>query len=123
MTGIDEVLRNFPWADAYTDRSFCGRFHEEGIWDDEEYFMLEDALYELGYQSVGQASLERSVAWPTMRIYSYLMMSLGCVRDPSDPFALKNVSGDQFIARRERLLLVFEGFFRGEMPDRETLEY
>ena len=117
------ILRNFAWCEDYSDRSFIGRFHEECIWDDAEYFRLEDALYALCEKTGGDPTLEREIAWPIFRIYSYLMFSMGCVQDTRDVFALDNVTGEQFHARKERLQLVFEGFFNGNMISKDHLDY
>jgi len=120
---MDEILRNFAWSDKYSDESFIGLYHETCHWDDDEYFELEDSLYALANKLGGDLSLPRDVVWPIMRIYSYLMLTLGCVKDTNDIFTLEDITDEQFHARRERIQLVFEGFFSGKMPDRNILDY
>ena len=50
------------------------------------------------------------------------MLSLGCQFDKNDTFKL-NISREEYYERRERLQLVFEGFFKGKMPKKECLGY
>lgn len=118
----DCINRNFPWCDEYSENSFTGVFHEEQRWDDDEYFKLEDALYENCATHAG-SDLPRELSWRVMRIFSFLMMSLSCQYDQNDGFKICNLTRDQYYARRERLQLVFEGFFKGEMPDKGILDY
>ncbi len=120
---MDEILRNFAWSDKYSDESFSGLLHETSHWNDSEYFKLEDALYTLADKLGSETSLPRDVVWPIMRIYSYLMSNLSCAKDPNDFRTLKDITDEQFYARSERLRLVFEGFFSGKMPDRDSLDY
>lgn len=120
---MNQINRNFSWCAEYSDQSFVGRLHEDAIWDDEEYFKLENYLYEECEKYSGQDDLPRHVFWPAMRIYSYLSSSIGCHFDPNDVFELEGLSSEQIYNRRERLELVFEGFFKGEMPDKRQLGY
>lgn len=118
-----DINRNFAWCDAYVDDSFIGILHERSIWDDDEYFKLEGSLYGLCEQFNQSDSLPRDVAWKIFRIFSYLMVSLASHSELNDGFTVSNLSDEQFFNRRERLQLVFEGFFEGKMPDKEILEY
>jgi len=120
---MNEINRNFAWSKEYSDDSFVGIFHEKNLWNDGEYFKLENYLYEQCDEYRGEASISRDVFWPAMRIHSYLSQSIGCHLDPNDGFNLEGLNQDQIYQRRERLQLVFEGFFKGEMPNKEYLGY
>lgn len=120
---MNEINRNFVWCSEYSDQSFVGRLHEEAIWDDEQYFRLENYLYEECEKYSNQAELPRNIFWPAMQIYSYLSFSISCHFDPNDGFVLKELNTEQICNRRERLQGVFEGFFKGEMPDKRLLGY
>lgn len=120
---MQHLNRNFAGCDEYSVDSFLGLYHEEAVWNDDEYFKLENDIYALASEYSGSSTLQREVAWPVMRLFSYLMLSLGSHCDPNDGFKIKNISDEQFYSRRERVQLVFEGVFKGEMPKREFLTY
>lgn len=120
---MKHINRNYVWGDGYSDNSFIGIFHEQREWNDDEYFKLENDLYELASEYSGDEVLPREVVLRVQRIFSYLMMSLGCHADPNDGFEINDISSDQHRSRTERIQLVFEGFFKGEMPEKEYLEY
>ena len=120
---MNEIDRNFTWCTEYTDDSFVGCFHEKQKWNDAEYFKLENYLFEQCAKYKNQNSVPRDVFWPAMRIHSYLSQSIGSHFDPNDGFILLGLSNEQLYERRERLQLVFEGFFKGEMPNKDHLGY
>ena len=112
------IARNFAWCSEYDERSFSGRLHEENIWDWDECWLLEKALYDLA----ASGDFQRDVAWPVFRIFSYGLLLLGCHFDPNDTFQVRDFSGEEVHDLRERFQLVFEGFFAGEMPDQSIFE-
>ena len=120
---MNEINRNFAWSKDYSEESFVGIFHERNSWNDDAYFNLENYLYAQCEIHKDDSSVPRDMYWPAMRIYSYLLLSLGCHLDSNDGFELKELSLEQIYARRERLQLVFEGFFKGEMPNKKYLGY
>jgi len=120
---MNEITRNFAWSADYSENSFAGIFHEECRWDDNEYKKLENYLYEQCISYKETSTLPREVFWPAMRIFSFLSNSIGCHFDSNDGFELRGLSEEQVYERRERLQLVFEGFFKGEMPNKKNLGY
>ncbi|WP_237059554.1 Imm41 family immunity protein [Microbulbifer sediminum] len=120
---MNEINRNFAWSNDYSEGSFVAIFHENQAWDDDEYYKLENYLYDECERHSGQSVIPREVVWPAMRIYSYLSQSIGCHFDKDDGFEIKNINRDQLYQRRERLQLIFEGFFKGQMPNKEYLGY
>jgi len=120
---MNQIYRNFAGSEEYSEESFIAKLHEENVWNDDEYFKLENALYELCEANKGKEVIHRDVAWPVMRVFSYLMISLSCQYDENDSFEVKYLTRAQYYARRERLQLVFEGFFKGQMPSRKHLNY
>lgn len=119
---MNEINRNFAWCDDYSDDSFVGILHEKQEWNDDEYFRLENYLYEICLQFPSDL-ISREIAWPAMSIYSYLSNTLGSHLDSNDGFIIKGLDLVSLYYRRERLQLVFEGFFKGEMPNKDFLEY
>ncbi|WP_425601867.1 Imm41 family immunity protein [Shewanella insulae] len=119
---MNEIKRNFAWCDDYSEDSFVGILHENQEWSDEEYFKLENYLYETCLK-LPSDFVPREIIWPAMRIYSYLSSTLCSHLDSNDGFKIKGLELVNFYDRRERLQLVFEGFFKGEMPNKNYLEY
>ena len=107
------IACNFPWCPEQNDASFLGRLHEEGVWDTDEYWRLEWALYQL----VNEAPRSQETSWRVFRIFSHTFLSLGCHFDPNDGFKLKDLTNDEIYELRERVQLVFEGYFSGSMPE------
>ncbi|NIJ73959.1 Imm41 family immunity protein [Xanthomonas sp. LMG 9002] len=118
MNATNVVTRNLARCAAYDDGSFVGRLHEEMRWNWDEYWLLEKALYDLATDG----ELERETAWPLFRIFSFVLMLLGCHFDPNDLFAIKGVSDEDVRDLLERFQLVFEGFYAGRMPAYESLD-
>ena len=116
---MNQINRNFAGSEEYSADSFVGQFHEQRIWDDDAYLELENHLYDACEKYKGQENMPRAVIWPVMQIYGFLMMSIGCHLDANDGFEIKNLSREQIYERRERLQMIFEGFFTGKMPDKE----
>ena len=112
------ILRNFAWSDEYDESSFSGRLHEFGEWSVEEYWLLEWALYQLASSRVDQPQLD----WPVFRIFSHTLVSLDANLDPNDGFDIVNIDKQNTHDLRERLQMVFEGYFSGEMPDQASFE-
>jgi hypothetical protein len=112
------IARNFPWCDEHDDLSFGGRLHEDCVWNWDEYWQLEWALYQLCNESPS-----RELYWPVFRIFSYCFASLGHHSDPNDLFRIKNLSAEELYDAKERFQLVFEGFFAGSMPDQDFSEH
>lgn len=119
---MKEINRNFPWCDEHTDLSFSGILHEEYIWSDEEYLKLDNELYTLAKEYNHSNTIPRELVWRCMRIFSLIMLYIGCHFDDNDSYRITNLTNDELYLRRERLQLVFEGFFQGKMPNKKYLE-
>lgn len=120
---MKHINRNFPWCDEYDDCSFTGFMNERRRWSDEEYFKLDNELYDLAEKYGNLEQLPRELAWRIMNIFSYVMLTIGCHYDSNDLYEFENLSDAELCDRRERFQLVFEGFFRGEMPNIGYFEY
>ncbi|MEH6451362.1 MAG: hypothetical protein V7765_22055, partial [Oleispira sp.] len=67
--------------------------------------------------------MPRAIAWPITKIFSYLMMSFLAHHNKNDYFSIKGLDSEQVFERRERVQLVFEGFFKGEMIANDCFDY
>ncbi|QCZ94669.1 Imm41 family immunity protein [Salinimonas iocasae] len=120
---MNQLNRNFVLSKEFSENSFISIFHESQTWNDVEYFKLENYLYEECEKHLSVSVIPREVLWPAIRIYSYLSNAIGCHLDPNDGFEIIGISQKQLYQRRERLQLVFEGFFQGEMPAKKYIGY
>lgn len=120
---MKQINRNFPWCDENDDESFTGILHEKHLWSDEEYFKLDKELYQLADKYAHSDVIPRELAWRIMRIFSIVMLKLGCHSDPIDGYEIDNLDYEQFFERRERFQLVSEGFFSGDMPKTKWFGY
>jgi hypothetical protein len=116
MTPESVLAKNFAWCDEYEDTSFTGQLHEKQHWPMDKYWELEWALYEL----VGSRSPD--IQWRTFRIFSYTLLSISCHFDKRDSYRFKNLKRTEVYEVRERFMLVFEGFFKGQMPGTDCFE-
>jgi len=74
--------------------------------------MLEWALYQLAIGKSPSQELSRRI----FRIFSYTFLLFGCHLDRRDSFKIENLKRKEVYDLRERMQLVFEGFFAGRMP-------
>ena len=117
MSPALEIARNFPHCDEHSDDSFLGRLHELRTWSVDEYWTYEAALYELARDYHDAPDLPREIAWRVVRIFSHAMLLSRCHFDPVDGCRIENLTDAQVVEWLERLQLVTEGFFQGEMPE------
>lgn len=119
MIPIDVVYQNFPHCEQWRDESFLGMLHEDARLDMSAYWWLEWALVSLTNKDV---NYPKHLIWPVFRIFSCIMNLLQANTNPADGYVIARLTGTQdaeFKEREftERVQLVFEGFFRGEVPD------
>lgn len=117
MDAVLIIARNCPRGAEYDETSFVGRVHEEGLWDWEEYWLLEQALYVL----CGEPPT-REMYGSIFRSFGYCFAAFGQHHDPNDGFRITNLDSEELRDGQERLQLVFEGFFEGTMPAPEAFE-
>lgn len=107
------VVKNFPWSDRYSDSSFVNGLYESKKWSKNDYWELEWALCEL----CSNFDYNSDLRWPIFRLFSIISGLIGCHLDPNDGYFLVDVGREEVYVFRERVQLVFEGFFSGVMPD------
>ena len=115
MGAMRILHRNNPRSSGYAEGSFVEQLCEYCVWDDAKYWELEAAVYELASnQPIDQESLAALFS-----IFDRVSLLLGCHFDPNDTFTLKDRSDEEVQENRERLSLVWEGCFIGQMPSQE----
>lgn len=119
---IKDLFRNWASSELFDENSFISILHESHVWDEDEYWKLDSAIYELA-NKYSDDFIPRDIAWPIARIFSYLMMSFEAHHNKNDYFKMKGLDSEQVYNRRERVQLVFEGFFKGEMISNDSFDY
>ncbi|GAA6170697.1 hypothetical protein NBRC116592_03670 [Colwellia sp. KU-HH00111] len=118
---MDKLLENFPHCDEYDENSFTGIWHEKSILDYVKYCEFEKCIFDLASTNDG-AEVAREIAWPIMRIFSYIMMTIQSHYDSNDGFEILNLNQEDMYAFKNRFQEVLEGFFNGKMPDNDDFE-
>jgi len=109
---VTEIRRNFPQAAEYTADSFLGRLHEEGVWNLDEYWKLEYAIW-CAAAAHTAAELPREIAWPIFRLFSYFMLLTNAHESAQDLYTIDGIVDEMRLALSERFQMVVEGFFQG----------
>ncbi|EMS2963584.1 hypothetical protein KTT08_001981, partial [Neisseria gonorrhoeae] len=47
MCELKNFRRNITYFEGYDENSFIGKWYDDGVWDDEEYWKLENDLIEV----------------------------------------------------------------------------
>ena len=111
------IGENTPRSEYWRSGSFIDTLHESQRWDTDEYWKLEWSLYSLSFDEVNDAPYA-----DIFRIFSYVMMMIGCHFDSNDGFIITNLSAEELCSFRDRFQLVFEGFFDGCMPSQSIFD-
>ena len=110
------IARNSPGSCALDPNSFVGRLHKEDKWDNHEYCLLEHALYEVATQLPHSQKTQYQV----FSIFSHLFLLFSAHFDPRDQCRF-DLQEDEVDELRDRIQMVFEGFFYGVMPNPSSL--
>ncbi|WGS43227.1 immunity 41 family protein [Burkholderia sp. JSH-S8] len=112
------IERNWVQSREYDEASFIAVLHEQGVWQREQYWLLERALYDLSIVHGEQDNL----SGPIFYIFSFAMNAISSHLDQEDSFEIKNLAKGELYEFRERIRLVFEGFFLKNFPDQSMFE-
>ncbi|MBB2984784.1 Imm41 family immunity protein [Paraburkholderia tropica] len=106
------IEQNCSWCEAFSETSFVSILHEDGLWQREQYWLLEWAVCNLISNAVEHAD----VCAPIFQIFSRTIGLICSHLDSNDLFEIKNLERDDVYAFRERIQIVFEGFFLKRLP-------
>ena len=118
MDSRNIIARNSPWWSGYSESSFTALLHEKGIWQRDQYWLLEWALHDL---LARDANIEELYG-PVFHIFGCAMNAIASHLDADDFYEISNLSREQIHEFRERIKLVFEGFFAKRLPVRATFD-
>lgn len=111
------ILSNCPSSEYWDDNSFIGNLHENEVWINEKYLSFELVLY-----TFSERHSASEITWELFKIFSILMSFFISHFDENDFSQIKNLSQEQIYSAKERVQLVFDGFFQGRMHDRNFFD-
>jgi Immunity protein 41 len=112
MNPVEIIVSNFPHCEEWRDDSFLGVLDDLCEIQKDKYWQLEWAILE--YTKEGGKPYDLN--WPIFRIFSHAMSLFRCHYNTNDGYEIKNVNDDVMQNFTERFQLVFEGFFKGQIP-------
>jgi len=107
------IGRNYVWSPIFDENSFVSVLHEKCVWQRDQYWLLEWALYDLVLHDTPCEDIYEGV----FRIFSFVSHAMGSHLDPNDQFEIEDMESGVFYDFRERFQMVFEGFFAKQMPN------
>ncbi|WP_175961304.1 Imm41 family immunity protein [Burkholderia pyrrocinia] len=110
------LQKNVFSSSAYDEKSFAGVLHERGIWQEEQYWLLESALYSLAHEEAITVDLCAEV----FRIFNFVTNAICSHLDQNDLYEIENLDREKVYDLCERIRMVFERFFVRKMPDQEA---
>ncbi len=122
MESCKVILTNFSQSEYFINDSFIAELHENHKWNSEKYWKLDFALFDLA-KEYNSEFLPREIIWPIHNIYSFILSCITSHLNPSDSYHITNLSVDSIYEIKERVDLVFDGFFKGKMPQNDNFEY
>ncbi|WP_153555273.1 Imm41 family immunity protein [Roseimaritima sediminicola] len=121
MDAMTAIAENDVDSPCWRDDSFIGLLHEARRWDERAYLKLETAFFALCETRKTDGRTRKKIDRIAARVFSYAMLTFSCHFDPNDGYSIQNLAEDDIYLWRERIQLVFEGFFAGKLPNHDTL--
>ncbi|HGM2926821.1 TPA: immunity 41 family protein [Neisseria gonorrhoeae] len=74
MCEFKDIIRNVPYFERYDENSFIGKWYDDGVWDDEEYWKLENDLIEVRRKYPYPMDIPRDIVIGIGTIIEFLMV-------------------------------------------------
>lgn len=74
MCKLNNFKRNIPCFEEYDESSFIGKWYDDGVWDDEEYWKLENDLIEVRQKYPYPMDIPRYVVIGICTVIDFLMV-------------------------------------------------
>ncbi|HFA3116574.1 TPA: immunity 41 family protein, partial [Neisseria gonorrhoeae] len=74
MCEFKDFRRNIPCFEEYDENSFIGKWYDDGVWDDEEYWKLENDLIEVRRKYPYPMDIPRDIVIGIGTIIEFLMV-------------------------------------------------
>ncbi|RMX07841.1 hypothetical protein D8I35_01560 [Corticibacter populi] len=114
MQPFSIIYSNFPHCKEWQDDSFMGNLHENCIINYEKYWLLEWAILQV--TPMDKTKDARHLLWPLFNIFSRSMELFMAHSSREDGYSIVNIDDYHLSDFAERFILIFEGFFKGELP-------
>ncbi|WP_433692351.1 hypothetical protein [Herbaspirillum seropedicae] len=114
MEAIDIIRTNFSDCPQWSSQSFLGQLRDQQKRDIQAYWKLEGAIIALMTEF---SDYPKEVSWPVFQLFDRIMLLLARHIDPSDSYRIAETSHTQAWELAERIEVLFEGFFKGSLPD------
>ncbi|RZS35070.1 Imm41 family immunity protein [Corticibacter populi] len=108
------IYSNFPHCKEWQDDSFLGILDDHGVISYEKYWQLELAILQV--TPMDKSGDAQHLLWPIFRIFSHAMLLFLSHHSEADGFSIKDMNNHAMRDFIERFQMIFEGFFRGELP-------
>ncbi len=105
----------------FSDESFIGVMNNGCFWAIDAYWELDYAIYKLHERYADEQKIPKDLTATIFRIYSFAIQHFTFHYNDGDEYKFKNISGDELYDWSARLEAVFEGFFKGQMPENKSL--
>jgi hypothetical protein len=102
----------------YNEGSFSAILHEKCIWQRDQYWLLEWALFDL----ISRNEMREDMYAPVFRIFTTTIGAIISHLDQNDLFEITNLNRDEVYEFRDRIRIIFEGFFARRIPERVMFE-
>ncbi|WCM22947.1 immunity 41 family protein [Paraburkholderia bryophila] len=112
------IDRNCVYFAEYDEESFSAILHEKGIWQRDQYWILEWAIFDL----TSRGEIREDMYAPVFRIFSLAIGAISSHLDQNDLFEIVNLDRQEIYEFRDRIRIIFEGFFFGRIPERVMFE-
>lgn len=114
MQCLEIIYKNLSFKMQWSAQSFLGILHNEHRLDMDAYWRLEWAVIWL---IKGSDKAPSPHGWPVHQIYTLATSMLYAHIDPDDSFEIMEVSKERVHLLRNRINVVFDGFFKLKIPD------
>ncbi|HFC3151424.1 TPA: immunity 41 family protein [Neisseria gonorrhoeae] len=74
MCEFKDIIRNVPYFEGHDENSFIGKWYDDGVWDDEEYWKLENDLIEVRRKYPYPMDIPRDIVIGIGTIIEFLMV-------------------------------------------------
>ncbi|HFA1032936.1 TPA: immunity 41 family protein [Neisseria gonorrhoeae] len=74
MCEFKDFRRNIPCFEEYDENSFIGKWYDDGVWDDEEYWKLENDLIEVRRKYPYPMDIPRDIVIGIGTVIEFLMV-------------------------------------------------
>lgn len=115
------IWQNVSSHEAYLENSFIGILHEQEIWDNDAYWKVDKALFDIA-EKYRDLQMPRELLLAIFDLYEYTFGRLCWHQMPSDGSSIKNLTDEECFLRWERLAPVVRAALGGYSEKNDTFD-